>query len=147
MQITLDDVKPMIAELGFALPDSVLSLLLSQVNAKSGCLEANYDETTQKLLLIYTVVRLASLSGARKISSQSAPNGASRSFAYDSAGTDYLLNQIRAWDSAGVFLICRCRVKRSDSLVWSGGIDEFSCKLGIYLMGHTVAACREGQIR
>ncbi|CAM7912019.1 DUF7370 family protein [Morganella morganii] len=101
MQITLDDVKPMIAELGFALPDSVLSLLLSQVNAKSGCLEANYDETTQKLLLIYTVVRLASLSGARKISSQSAPNGASRSFAYDSAGTDYLLNQIRAWDSAG----------------------------------------------
>ena len=97
MQITLDDVKPMIAELGFTLPDSVLSLLLSQVNAKSGCLEANYDETTQKLLLIYTAVRLASLSGA----SQSAPNGASRSFAYDSAGTDYLLNQIRAWDSAG----------------------------------------------
>lgn len=91
----------MIAELGFTLPDSVLSLLLSQVNAKSGCLEANYDETTQKLLLIYTVVRLASLSGARKISSQSAPNGTSRSFAYDSAGTDYLLNQIRAWDSAG----------------------------------------------
>lgn len=88
MQITLDDVKPMIAELGFTLPDSVLSLLLSQVNAKSGCLEANYDETTQKLLLIYTVVRLASLSGARKISSQSAPNGASRSFAYDSAGAD-----------------------------------------------------------
>ncbi|BET97296.1 hypothetical protein TCT1_27190 [Xenorhabdus sp. TCT-1] len=91
----------MITELGFALPDSVLQLLLDQVNAKSECLSANYDESTQSLLLIYAAVRLASLSGARKIASQSAPSGASRSFAYNSSGTDYLLKQIRAWDKRG----------------------------------------------
>ncbi|MBE8598201.1 DUF7370 family protein [Xenorhabdus sp. BG5] len=99
MVITLNDIKPMIAELGFALPDSVLELLLNQVNEKSECMASHdYDESLQKLLLIYSAVRLASLSGARKIASQSAPSGASRSFAYDSAGTDYLLKQIRVWD-------------------------------------------------
>ncbi|PPS58550.1 hypothetical protein CRX72_19005 [Pantoea sp. BRM17] len=41
------------------------------------------------------------LSGARKISSQSAPSGASRSFTYDSAGTDHLYKQILAWDTNG----------------------------------------------
>ncbi|MDC9591367.1 hypothetical protein PSI23_19260 [Xenorhabdus sp. XENO-10] len=99
MEITLNDIKPMIAELGFTLPDSVLELLLNQVNDKSECMVAHgYDESLQKLLLIYATVRLASLSGARKIASQSAPSGASRSFAYDSSGTDYLLKQIRGWD-------------------------------------------------
>ena len=101
MVITLDDVKPMIAEYGFTLPDSVLLLLLSQVNEKSECLAANYNEDLQRLILVYALVRLASLSGTRKISSQGAPNGASRSFAYDSAGTDNLLKQLKVWDTAG----------------------------------------------
>ncbi|PHM23707.1 DUF7370 family protein [Xenorhabdus ehlersii] len=102
VQIALNDIKPMIAELGFTLPDSVLELLLGRVNEKSECMAAHgYDEKLQKLLLIYSAVRLASLSGARKIASQSAPSGASRSFAYDSAGTDYPLKQIRMWDTSG----------------------------------------------
>ncbi|WP_241569192.1 DUF7370 family protein [Rosenbergiella collisarenosi] len=101
-QITLEDVKPMMAELGFTVTDALLTLLLSQVSGVSACMDgAGYSEDLQKLLLIYAVLRLAALSGARKISSQSAPSGASRSFTYDSAGTDYLLKQIRAWDSNG----------------------------------------------
>ncbi|WP_241624565.1 DUF7370 family protein [Rosenbergiella epipactidis] len=101
-QITLEDVKPMMAELGFTVPDSLLTLLLSQVSGVSACMDgAGYSEDLQRLLLIYAVLRLAALSGARKISSQSAPSGASRSFTYDSAGTDHLLKQIRAWDSNG----------------------------------------------
>ncbi|MDC9623568.1 hypothetical protein PSI22_18465 [Xenorhabdus sp. XENO-7] len=102
MAITLNDIKPMIAELGFTLPDSVLELLLNQVNDKSECMVAHgYDGSLQKLLLIYSTVRLASLSGARKIASQGSPSGGSRSFNYDSAGTDYLLKQIRVWDTSG----------------------------------------------
>jgi hypothetical protein len=102
VQITLNDIKPMIGELGFTLPDAVLELLLVQVNEASECMAAQgYDDKRQKLLLIYAAVRLASLSGARKIASQSSPSGASRSFAYDSSGTDYLLKQIRAWDISG----------------------------------------------
>ncbi|CDH29397.1 hypothetical protein XBJ2_2580044 [Xenorhabdus bovienii str. Jollieti] len=102
MVITLSDIKPMIAELGFTLPDSVLELLLEQVNVTSECMTAQgYEDNLQKLLLIYAAVRLASLSGARKIASQGSPSGGSRSFNYDSAGTDYLLKQIRIWDKQG----------------------------------------------
>lgn len=101
-QITLDDVKPMMAELGFTVPDAVLSLLLEQVSEASACMDgAGYSDNLQKLLLIYAVLRLAALSGARKVSSQSAPSGASRSFAYDSAGTDYLYTQLQGWDVNG----------------------------------------------
>ncbi|MBD2806359.1 hypothetical protein ID855_16980 [Xenorhabdus sp. ZM] len=92
----------MIAELGFTLPDSVLELLLNQVNEISECMaDQGYDSNLQKLLLIYAAVRLASLSGAKKIASQGSPSGGSRSFYYDSAGTDYLLKQIRVWDKHG----------------------------------------------
>lgn len=99
-QITLTDVKAFMAELGFTVPDSVLNLLIAQVNKSDDCMDgAGYDDTTQTLLKLYAVVRLAALSGARKISSQSAPSGASRSFAYDSAGTDNLYSQILSWDT------------------------------------------------
>lgn len=101
-QITLDDVKPLMAELGFTVPDAVLLLLIEQVSAASECMDgADYSEGLQKLLLIYAATRLAALSGARKIASQSAPSGASRSFTYDSAGTDHLYSQILSWDTNG----------------------------------------------
>lgn len=101
-QITLEDVKPLMAELGFTVPDAVLQLLIEQVSAASACMDgAGYSESLQKLLLIYAAARLAALSGARKISSQSAPSGASRSFTYDSAGTDHLYKQILSWDTNG----------------------------------------------
>jgi len=101
-QITLDDVKPMMAELGFTVPDDLLTLLLEQVSDASACMDgAGYSDNLQKLMLIYAVLRLAALSGARKISSQSAPSGASRSFVYDSAGTDNLYSQLLAWDKNG----------------------------------------------
>lgn len=101
-QITLEDVKPLMAELGFTVPDAVLQLLIEQVSAASACMDgAGYSESLQKLLLIYAAARLAALSGARKISSQSAPSGASRSFTYDSAGTDHLYKQILVWDTNG----------------------------------------------
>lgn len=101
-QITPVDVKPMMAELGFTVDDALLTLILEQVSGASACMDgAGYSDSLQKLLLIYAVLRLAALSGARKISSQSAPSGASRSFTYDSAGTDGLLRQIRAWDTNG----------------------------------------------
>lgn len=101
-QITVDDVKPLMAELGFTVPDAVLQLLIDQVNPVTACMDgAGYSDSLQKLMLIYAAVRMAALSGARKISSQSAPSGASRSFTYDSAGTDYLYRQLQAWDPNG----------------------------------------------
>lgn len=94
--INKSDVKSFIDELGFSIPDSVLELLIQQVSLHETCL-LQYGEATAKLLAIYSIARLASLSGARKIASQSSQSG-SRSFNYDSSGTDHLLTQIRVWD-------------------------------------------------
>lgn len=94
--INKSDVKSFIDELGFSIPDSVLELLIQQVSQHETCL-LQYGEATAKLLAIYSIARLASLSGARKIASQSSQSG-SRSFNYDSSGTDHLLTQIRVWD-------------------------------------------------
>ncbi|MCX8700788.1 hypothetical protein J3U11_06865 [Gilliamella sp. B2840] len=95
--IDKSEAKAFISELGFSIPDSVLELLIEQVGKHDACL-SQYGNVTAKLLSLYAVARLASLSGARKISSQGSPSGASRSFTYDNNGTDYLLTQIRAWD-------------------------------------------------
>ena len=94
--INKSEVKLFIDELGFSIPDSVLELLIQQVSQHETCL-LQYGEATAKLLAIYSIARLASLSGARKIASQSSQSG-SRSFNYDSSGTDHLLTQIRVWD-------------------------------------------------
>lgn len=94
--INKSDVKSFIDELGFSIPDSLLDLLIEQVGKHETCL-LQYGEATAKLLAIYSIARLASLSGARKIASQSSQSG-SRSFNYDSSGTDHLLTQIRVWD-------------------------------------------------
>ncbi|QII37886.1 hypothetical protein G3M83_09345 [Rouxiella badensis] len=101
-QITLTDVKALMAELGFTVPDVVLNLLMTKVSKADPCLDgAGYDDETQTLMKLYAVVRLAALSGARKLSSESAPSGASRSFSYDAAGTDGLYQQILDWDTSG----------------------------------------------
>lgn len=99
-QLDITEVKSFIAELGFSVPDSVLLLLIDKVQSKAECV-SQYGDVTAKLLMLYSVVRLASMSGARRISSQSSPSGSSRSFNYDSNGTKYLLSQIKAWDKNG----------------------------------------------
>ena len=99
VSITLSDVKPMIEQMGFTVPDAILTMLLAEANTATECMEANgYSENLQTLLLTYAVCRLASLNGAQKITSRHAPSGASQSFTYDSSGTDGLYDQILAWD-------------------------------------------------
>ena len=100
--ITLSDVKPMIEQMGFTVPDALLTMLLGEVNTASECMEKNgYSDNLQSLLLIYAVCRLASLNGAQKLTSQRAPSGAARTFSYDASGTDGIYDQIIGMDKAG----------------------------------------------
>lgn len=97
--VTLDQVKEMISSLGFSVPDLVAQALLDEVNTAQECFDKyGYSSAIQLLLVTYAVARLAALSGSAKIASQHAPSGASRSFTYDSAGTDNLVTQLRSWD-------------------------------------------------
>ena len=99
--ITLNDVKPMIEQMGFTVPDAILTMLLTEANTASECMESNgYSDNLQELLLTYAVCRLASLNGAQKLTARRSPSGASQSFTYDSSGTVGLYDQIIAWDKS-----------------------------------------------
>ena len=120
--INKSEVKLFIDELGFSIPDSVLELLIQQVSNHETCL-LQYGEATAKLLAIYSIARLASLSGARKIASQSSQSG-SRSFNYDSSGTDHLLTQIRVWDKNNCLSDLPLSGKRAGFFAVVGGRNE-----------------------
>jgi len=120
--INKNEIKSFIDELGFSIPDSVLELLIQQVSKHEACL-LQYGEVTAKLLALYSVARLASLSGARKISSQSSQSG-SRSFNYDSSGTDHLLTQIRVWDKNNCLSDLPLSGKKTGFFAVVGGRDE-----------------------
>ena len=120
--INKSEVKLFIDELGFSIPDSVLELLIQQVSNHETCL-LQYGEATAKLLAIYSIARLASLSGARKIASQSSQSG-SRSFNYDSSGTEHLLTQIRVWDKNNCLSDLPLSGKRAGFFAVVGGRNE-----------------------
>lgn len=120
--INKSEIKSFIDELGFSIPDSMLELLIQQVSKNETCL-LQYGEVTAKLLALYSVARLASMSGARKIASQGSQSG-SRSFNYDSSGTDHLLTQIRVWDKNNCLSDLPLSGKRSGFFAVVGGRNE-----------------------
>ena len=81
--ITAADVQAFIGELGYAIPGALLDPILCMVNKIIPCLDgAGYDDCSAKLILMYAAALMATSSGARRIKSQGAPSGASRSFDY-----------------------------------------------------------------
>ncbi|NPE52407.1 hypothetical protein E0I03_15375 [Dickeya dadantii] len=101
-QITADDVSALLAELGYSIPSVVPGLILAQVNAIDECLDAaGQDESTQKLIKLYAAALLAASSGVRRIKSQGAPSGASRSFDYGEDGITWLRDSLARLDTGG----------------------------------------------
>ena len=81
--ITAADVQAFLGELGYTIPMALLDPILCAVNKIIPCLDgAGYDDCTAKLILMYAASLMATSSGARRIKSQGAPSGASRSFEY-----------------------------------------------------------------
>lgn len=100
--VTADDVKGFLSELGYAIPDALLTPILCVVNKIIPCLEgAGYDECSAKLILMYAAALMATSSGARRIKSQGAPSGASRSFEYIDDSITWLRNSLSQLDTSG----------------------------------------------
>lgn len=89
MTTTVSDLTEYLTELGYTLPSKMLDCLLAKAEAARTCMVgAGYDECSQDLAVTYLAAMLAISSGARRIKSQTAPSGASRSF-------DYAADQLR----------------------------------------------------
>lgn len=87
--ITLTDLQEYLAELGLTLPAFMLQCLLDKAESTRACMiGAGYSECDQDLAVTYLAAMLSISSGARRIKSQGAPSGASRSF-------DYAQDQLR----------------------------------------------------
>ncbi len=100
--LTPEDVQAFLAELGYSIPSSLLTPILCRVNSIIDCLDgAGYDDCTQTLIMMYAAALMSASSGARKIKSQSAPSGASRSFEYGDDSITWLRDSLAALDISG----------------------------------------------
>lgn len=101
-QVTPAEVKSLLTELGFAIPDALLTPILCSIDKIDECIDgAGYDDCTQKLIKLYAAALMSASSGARRIKSQSAPSGASQSFDYGEDSTKWLRDSLSALDKAG----------------------------------------------
>jgi hypothetical protein len=100
--ITAADVQQFLGELGYAIPASLLEPILCRVNSIIPCMVgAGYDDCSQKLTLMYAAALMSASSGARRIKSQGAPSGASRSFDYGDDGIAWLRDSLSQLDTSG----------------------------------------------
>lgn len=82
--VTLDQAKEYLEGQGIKLPDFVLQALTDQVNSIQECLDSHYPASTALLIQLYLLALMGLGQGDKYLSSQGAPNGASRSFRYQS---------------------------------------------------------------
>lgn len=81
--MTLAEARAYLAELGLELPDAILACLITRPLLLEECFDRHgYDTCTRSLIAFYVLGLLAISSGGRRIKSQTAPSGASRSFEY-----------------------------------------------------------------
>lgn len=80
--ITTVQAKEYLESVGITLPDFILQALLEQAGSIQECLDAHYPPATALLIQSYLLGLMALGHGDKYISSQTGPNGASRSFRY-----------------------------------------------------------------
>ncbi len=80
--VTVEQAQKYLESQGIALPDFVLAALVEQANSIEPCLAEHYQPATARLIQLYVLALMGLGQGDRYISSQTAPNGASRSFRY-----------------------------------------------------------------
>lgn len=101
-QITPEEVTALLTELGYAIPSALLTPIVCAVNKIDMCLDgAGYDDCTQTLIKLYAAALMSASSGARRIKSQGAPSGASRSFDYADDGIENLRKALSLADTSG----------------------------------------------
>lgn len=100
---TTDELIAALASRGVSFSLIEATGILCLLDSITECLELNYpgDECRQSAILLYAAILLSTSTSGRYITSQSAPSGASQSFAYGTKPWSTLYNQMRMLDPAG----------------------------------------------
>jgi len=108
--LTAEEVMEYLAQLGLSLPASLVECLVAQVNSVEACLVgAGLEPCAIRLALLQGAALLAIGTGARRVTSHTAPSGASQSFGYGTLAEQVamLRNSIKAlgaWGCLGPIL-------------------------------------------
>jgi len=100
--VSLSDLKVFISgSLGIDLPDFILQAALDSVASVQPCLDgAGYSVADMMFIQLYSATLIATAADVRKIKSQSAPNGAGRSFEYGK-GMQSMRSKLQSLDKSG----------------------------------------------
>lgn len=82
--VTLEQAKEYLQSQGITIPDFMLQALVDDVNSIQECLDAHYPASKALAIQMYLLALMGLGQGDKYISSQTGPNGASRSFRYQS---------------------------------------------------------------
>ncbi|EBF1038233.1 hypothetical protein DB637_23290, partial [Salmonella enterica] len=82
--VTLEKAKEYLQSQGINLPDFMLQALVDDVNSIQECLDAHYPASKALAIQMYLLALMGLAQGDKYISSQTGPNGASRSFRFQS---------------------------------------------------------------
>ncbi|WP_024551897.1 DUF7370 family protein [Franconibacter helveticus 513] len=101
--VTIEEATEYLSSVGIELPNFVLQALVDQANSIQGCLDAHYPASTALLIQVYLLALMGLGQGDKYISSQTAPNGASRSFRFQSFSDRWkgALSLLRGLDKHG----------------------------------------------
>lgn len=102
--LTLEDARTFLASLGITLPDVFLQLLVDQVNSVYQCLvDAGYPPSTIGLIQYYLLALLGIMQPNRQVTSERAPSGAARSYAFGTLSEGYkkYLYLLQGLDTSG----------------------------------------------
>lgn len=123
--VTLDQVKQFLdSSYGVSIPDFILQAAIDSVASVQPCLTgAGYTSSQMLFIQLYAVSIIASAADPRKLKSQSAPNGASRSFEYGNKGVDAMRVKLRELDISGctTAIVGNSATKNAFFMVVDGG--------------------------
>lgn len=123
--VTLDQVKQFLDSFyGVSIPDFILQAAIDSVASVQPCLDGAGHTPSQMLIIqLYAVSIIASAADPRKIKSQGAPNGASRSFEYGKKGVDAMRVKLKELDTSGctTAIIGNSATKNAFFMVVDGG--------------------------
>lgn len=105
MELTLAQAKEFLTSLGLWVPpDALLQLIVDQINSIDECLAAaGYPPSTIGLIKYYLLALIGIVQTNRYVTSERAPSGASRSYAFGtlSQGYNQYLNLLHMYDKSG----------------------------------------------
>lgn len=102
-EISYSDARSFLKEMGYSPPKTLLERFIEQVDTLDTALDkSSYPEVTQELIKLYLIAVLAVSAGARRIKSEGAPSGASRSFDFGEDVIGNLKAAVRGLDTLGI---------------------------------------------